>query len=498
MTEAAVVQPTPLPFYIVLALYLGMMAIIGIYASRGTKSINDFFVLSGKAGALVTGIAYFSTQFSMGTFLGVPGTIYKTGYAGMAISVPGATFCMIIPALIVGRRLIKLGHNYNFLTMSDYLSDRYGSRSIGGILAVLMAFILVPAMGAQIIGAGVIVNVFTGLPASYGIIGFGIIVILYCMSGGMKGAMFTDVIQGSLMILTALVTFVISVTMGGGFANINQVLQAKSEAFLTFPGANGYMPFTFYLSNILLWSLFTIGQPQLFTKFFAMKNHKVMFRAVLLGTFGMWFSATLIEWSGVNAITFIQNLEVQDQVVPIILQRGLHPILASVLIAGIVAAGMSTIDALLVVSTGAVTRDIYQKMINKNASDEQVMKLSRIVTVIIGVAVIIFGVNKPGSIFEINLFSFTSMAVFIVPVIVGMYWKRATLTGAIAAVAVGEVLIFIFTMVKPAKAALQGTHALLPATAVALVVMLVVSLVTKPPESSVIHRHFAIFQKNNV
>ena len=238
------IQPSPIPFYSVLVIYLGIMAFIGWYASRKTSSLGDFFVLSGKAGVIVSGIAYFSTQFSMGTFLGTPGTIYGVGYAGMAISVPGAVFCMILPSVLIGRKLITLGHEYGFLTMADYLTDRYHSKSMSGVLGVMMLFFLIPMMGAQIIGAGVIVHVFTGLPEWAGVVGMGIIVILYCMAGGMKGAMMTDVIQGSLMIGTAIVTFVVSIVMGGGFENINHTLQNMNEAYLTFPGANGYMPWT--------------------------------------------------------------------------------------------------------------------------------------------------------------------------------------------------------------------------------------------------------------
>ena len=106
---------------------------------------------------------------------------------------------------------------------------------------------------------------------------------------------------------------------------------------------------------------------------------------------------------------------------PLILQQGLHPFLAAIFISGIVAAGMSTIDGILVTTTGAVTRDIYQKIINKKATDETVMKMSKVVTVIIGVIVILFGVFQPGSIFEINLFAFSGMAVFVVPILFGMY-----------------------------------------------------------------------------
>lgn len=492
MNGAAVIQPAPIPFYTVLVLYLGIMAFIGWYAGRKTNSIGDFFVLSGKAGVLVSGIAYFSTQFSMGTFLGTPGTIYGVGYAGMAISVPGAVFCMILPALLIGRKLITLGHKYGFLTMADYLTDRYHSKKMSGVLGVMMLFFLVPMMGAQIIGAGVIVHVFTGLPEWVGVVGMGIIVILYCMSGGMKGAMMTDVIQGSLMIATAVVTFIVSVVMGGGFSNINHTLQSMNEAYLTFPGANGYMPWTYYVSNIVLWSFFTMGQPHLFTKFFAMKDHKTMFKAILLGTAGMFFSATLIEWAGVNGIASIQNIDKADQIIPMILQRGMNPFLASIFIAGIVAAGMSTIDGILVTTTGAVTRDIYQKIINKDATDENVMKLSKVVTVIIGIIVICFGVFQPGSIFEINLFAFSGMAIFVVPILFGIYWKKATAKGAIASVIVGIISLLLFTLNPSVKALAMGFHALFPTTIIASIVMIVVSKFTKTPPQETIDRHFTV------
>lgn len=492
MNGAAVIQPAPIPFYTVLVLYLGIMAFIGWYAGRKTNNIGDFFVLSGKAGVVVSGIAYFSTQFSMGTFLGTPGTIYGVGYVGMAISVPGAVFCMILPALLIGRKLITLGHKYGFLTMADYLTDRYHSKNMSGVLGVMMLFFLVPMMGAQIIGAGVIVHVFTGLPEWVGVVGMGIIVILYCMTGGMKGAMMTDVIQGSLMIATAVVTFIVSIVMGGGFSNINHTLQSMNEAYLTFPGANGYMPWTYYISNIVLWSFFTMGQPHLFTKFFAMKDHKTMFKAILLGTAGMFFSATLIEWAGVNGIASIQNIEKADQIIPMILQRGMNPFLASIFIAGIVAAGMSTIDGILVTTTGAVTRDIYQKIINKNATDEAVMSLSKVVTVIIGIVVICFGVFQPGSIFEINLFAFSGMAIFVVPILFGIYWKKATAKGAVAAVIVGIISLLLFTLNPSVKALAMGFHALFPTTIIASIVMIVVSKFTETPPQETIDRHFTV------
>ena len=235
-----------------------------------------------------------------------------------------------------------------------------------------------------------------------------------------------------------------------------------------------------------------MGQPHLFTKFFAMKDHKTMFKAILLGTAGMFFSATLIEWAGVNGIATIQNIEKADQIVPMILQRGLNPFLASIFIAGIVAAGMSTIDGILVTTTGAVTRDIYQKLVNKNATDESVMKLSKVITVIIGILVICFGVFQPGSIFEINLFAFSGMAIFVVPILFGIYWKKATAKGAIAAVVTGVISLLLFTLNPSVKALALGFHALFPTTIISAIVMVIVSKFTKAPPQETIERHFMV------
>lgn len=485
-----IVKATPGPFFVTIFLYIVIMAFIGYYSSKKTTNLGEFFTMGGSAGSIVSGLAYFATQYSMSTFMGVPATTYQVGYPGLGVSVPGLAFSMIIPAVLVGKNLMVMGKKYKYYTMADYLADRYESEFLRLLLAVMMIIFLIPNMGAQVIGAGVIVNVFTGLPNWVGIVGMGIIVIFYCMAGGIRGAMITDVIQGLLMVSTAIVTFALTIKMGGGIQNINEAIAKNAPEMMIFPGKNNYMPWQNYMSQIALWSFFTIGQPQLFTKFFAMKNHKTMFRSVLLGTIGMLLAATLIEWSGVNASVFIKGLEgaEADMVVPIILQRGLNPFVASLLVAGITAAGMSTIDSLLIMSTGAITRDIYQMRINKNATDEQVMQMSKIVTVIIGIIVIIFGVFRPASIFQIVLFAFGGMGAFTVPVILGMYWKKATKQGAISSVIVTVIVMILLTFNY--KSLAFGFHPLLPASLVGTVVMVVVSLMTESVSEETLERHF--------
>ncbi|MBU5625370.1 sodium:solute symporter family protein [Oscillibacter sp. MSJ-2] len=491
MPEVAV---NPVPFFVVIGLYIVLMAGIGIYATRHTNTMQDYFVLSGKAGFIVSGIAYATTQYSMGTFLGTPGTIYGIGYAGMGINVPGVAFSLVIPAIFIGRRLVTLGHREGFLTLSDYLSDRYENKKMSGVLGVMMLCFLIPMMGAQILGAGILVNVFTGLPNWVGIVGMGVIVIGYCMTGGMRGAMMTDVVQGVLMFGAAIAAFVICLVMGGGMSSLNESLAKIGESFMTFPGANGAMPWGYYVSNILLWSFFTMGQPQLFTKFFAMKDHKTMFRSVILATVGMMLTCTMCSWAGVLGYPLIGELSNHDYIIPVIIQRGLPPVVASVFIAGIAAAGMSTIDGVLITATSAATRDIYQKFINPKASDEFIMKISRYVTIVIGVIVIIFGCAQPGSIFIINTFAFAGMAMFIVPVLFGMYWKKATCPAAIASIVSGVVTLIACTKVPALKAMIHGFHAVVPAAVVAAIVMFVVSLATQKYAASeeTLKRHMLV------
>ena len=484
-----------IPFLAVIITYFGLLTYIGYYATKQTRTLRDYFTMSGKAGALLSGLAYFSTQYSMSTFMGVPGTIYKVGYAGMSVSVPGIAFSMVIPALLVGRRLIRLGHRYRMLTMADYISDRYESTLMRALLAIIMILFLVPMMGAQTIGAGIIFKTYTGAPEWVGIVVMGITVILYCMAGGIRSIMITDVIQGILMVATAVVTFFVSLQLGGGMEVINQHLADTDISLLSHPGQNNSMPWQNYVSMIIMWSFFTIGQPHLFTKFFTMKNYNVMFKAVLLGTLGMWFSATLIEWCGVTGRMSFPNLTGTDTdfIVPLILQAGVHPVISSLMVAGIFSAGMSTVSGVLITSTSAVTRDLYQKIFNKEATDKDAFIMSRYVTVGLGVLAICIGIYKPSSIFQLVLFSFGGLGIWAAPILAGLYWKRATKVGAFASVIVGE---FVYILLTTTLTSLTfGFNPLIVAWIIAMVVLIVVSLCTKPASAETIRRHFGDLEK---
>ena len=479
-----------IPFLVVMCAYIGLMAYIGYYATKQNRTFSDYLVMSGKAGAILSGLAYFATQYSMSTFMGVPGTVYHVGYMGMAVSVPGIAFSMMIPALLVGRRLIRLGHQYGMLTMADYLSDRYESTAMRGLLAVIMIIFLVPMMGAQTIGGGIIFNTYTGWPEWVGIVIMGITVILYCVTGGIRSIMITDVIQGVLMVLTAVVTFLASLKLGGGMEMINQKLAAENVGLMTAPGVNGGMPWANYVSMIVMWSFFTIGQPHLFTKFFTMKNYNVMFKAVILGTLGMLLSATLVEWCGVTGRVGFPGLEGKesDYIVPLILHAGVPSIVSALMVAGIFSAGMSTISGVLLTTTSAITRDLYQRIFNREATDDDALRLSRYVTAGLGVLAILIGIYKPGSIFQLVLFAFGGLGIWAAPILAGMYWKGATRLGAMVSVVLGET-IYILLVVK-FKHLTFGFNPLIVAWVITVLILIVVSSCTPKTSETTLRRHF--------
>lgn len=216
-----------------------------------------------------------------------------------------------------------------------------------------------------------------------------------------------------------------------------------------------------------------------------------MFKAVILGTLGMWFSASFIEWCGVTGIISFPGLEGKnsDFVVPLILQGGLPPLISSLMVAGIFSAGMSTISSLLLTATSAASRDIYQKILNRNATDEETWKLSKVITVVLGIIAIGIGVMKPGSIFQIVLFAFGGLGIWAAPILLGMYWKRTTTAGVYVGVISAEILYVLITLKFTSWS--FGFNPLIVAWLFAMIVITLVSLVTMPVSQETLDRHFA-------
>lgn len=488
--QAPAVTPFPGTFVTVVLIYLAGVLYLGWISSKKALNLNEFFVMGGSAGILLGGLGYFATQYSISTFLGVPGTIYNVGWAGLAVSVPTAAFSMLVPAALVGTQLVRLGKKLGFLTLPDYLADRYESKTIRIISAIAIIIFLIPYMGAQTIGAGTIFNTFTGWPYWVGVCIMGLGVTVYCFMGGIRGAMYTNIAQGILMVLTAILTFWGAINLTGGVEAANKVLLETDPKAFAMPGSpTKYMLYPFFLSNVMLWNLFAVGQPQLATKFFLMRDKRVLWGATIASGIGMFLSVIFMYSAGVLARVAVPGIppKMTDWVVPTLVSKALHPIIGSVLMAGVLSAGMSTIDSVVVAVSGAFARDLYQQIINPKASEQTVLKVARIATLIAGVAATLIGIYRPGTIFQIILFVFGGLGINTILLVLGVRWKRANKYGALSGLIVGLICVIYFTK---NRAWTFGFHALIPAAIISLIVMIVVSLITPPPSKEVIERHF--------
>jgi hypothetical protein len=206
---------------------------------------------------------------------GVPGTLYSTGFAGQGIILSIAMFSMAFGVLIAGGRLRELSQRHQLFTLPDYLGLRYGSN----VLRLLSAdhYLLSDTyMAAQVVGSGVIFNVFTGTPYWPGVVIMGAVVVAYCVIGGMRAAILSDALQGIVMVAASVLTFIAIARAGGGLSRVMADLAAISPGAMSFPGEPvGFLTWKGYVSQILMWTLFAIGQPQLVNKYMAARSYVV-------------------------------------------------------------------------------------------------------------------------------------------------------------------------------------------------------------------------------
>lgn len=486
--EALQITPIPGVFSLTIAVYCLGMLYIGWYAYKHTNTMKEFLTMGGTAGAVVSGLAYLTTQYSMSTFMGVPGTIFNAGWAVAGMTLTTA-FTLWLPSALVGGQLQRLSKKLGFYTLTDYLASRYYSEVLRFIVCVITVGLILPVMGAQTIGAGIIWNVFTGWPEWQGIVLMSVVVTFYCIYGGIRGAMLTDVVQAMLMIFTSVFLLISVLNFGGGLTSLNEALAKFDVGKMSFPGSpKAVANYGWLFANLFLWTFFTMGFPQLATKFFAMKNYETVVRSSIYTAIAAGSVGFLIYTVGAFAPLILgPEIPRGDFTVPLVAVKLLPGWLASVMMAGLLAAGMSTISSQLVVMAGSIIRDFYSNFVNKEASDKTQVTLIRRTTLLLGVAGCLIGIFQPASIFELILFSFGGIGVLAIPLLLGVRWKRATREAAIVAVIVGE-CYHILAVKVPAFAV--GFQAGVPALAVTLVVMVAISLMTPPPPLSVLKDHY--------
>lgn len=461
-----------LPLLIYLALTFGIALWARRCASRegsdshasGKRFLEEYFLGSRSMGGFVLAMAIIASYTSASSFVGGPGMAYTLGLSWVLlamIQVP-TTFLTLG---VLGKRFAVVARQVGAVTLTDFLRARYRSDAVVILCSLAMLVFFMAAMLAQFIGGARLFQAVTGYPYEVGLVIFGLTVVIYTSIGGFRAVVLTDAIQGMVMVVAAVVVLLAVLEAGGGVEKCVMALKAIDPGLITPQGPANAVPKPMILSFWILVGLGILGLPQTTQKCMAYRDSRAMHRAMIMGTPIIGFMLLCVHLAGALGRAVLPELPAGDLAMPTLTVTLLSPFWAGVFIAGPLAAIMSTVDSMLLLASAAIIKDLY---INyrlggdaRKLSSLSVERMSLGCTALIGVLVFVAALRPPDLLVWINLFAFGGLeAVFLWPIILGLYWRKAKADGALASIVTGLVS---FVGLTQYKLPLGGIHPIVPA-----------------------------------
>lgn len=474
--------------YIGLGLFLMALALIGYFASKKTANLDDFSVGGRSFGPLVIAIVITSTYGSASSYVGLGGLAFSAGWPMMWIWV-GCLLGIVLPILLLGPKMRIFSSRLNATTLPDFLGKRYNSKFLRAFAAIGTIVFYIPNMVAQFKGVGVLFETVLDIPFATAVLVFGFVIIIYCAAGGIFAVAWTDTIQGLFMMLIVLALVPISISATGGLAEMNARLTEIGPAMTKMFG-NGYTPgLAAYI--IVFYCLLQMGQPNIGSRFFAIKNLKDFKKVVIYVLIGSTVMSSMI-WGGLAARILYPDIQ-GDYSIPIIIQNLFPPLLAVAAVVGIMAAMMTTIDSLLHVIATAIGIDLIKNTFNFEITDTQVLKITRISTVLVGFLAMFLTLYYTPEFLSILVFGALAGvgSITVGPVVMGVLDSKTNKTGAIAGAVIGEA-VFLFLLVT-SSAPIFKTGAI--TLVLNIVVTMVVSRLAGKPDEEMSELLFPLSEK---
>lgn len=457
-------------------LYLALSFAVALWARKKAESadssqgfLEDYFIGGRSMGGFVLAMTIIASYTSASSFVGGPGVAYRLGLSWVLlamIQVP-TTFLTLG---VLGKRFAIMARRTNSVTITDYLRARYKSDAVVILCSIALVIFFMAAMLAQFIGGARLFQTVTGYPYIVGLVLFGISVVLYTAVGGFRAVVLTDAIQGIVMVIAVVVVLLAVINAGGGMERCISTLKDIDPGLITPTGPKNAVPQPFTLSFWVLVGIGILGLPQTTQRCMGYKDSRAMHDAMIIGTLLIGFMILCAHLAGTLGRAVIPDLPAGDLAMPTLIVELLSPVWAGVFIAGPLAAIMSTVDSMLLLVSAAIIKDLYiHYRLNGDASRMSIVslkKMSLITTVVIGLMVFVAAIEPPDLLVWINLFAFGGLeAVFLCPIILGLYWKKGNSTGAISSIILGVATFITLTIAKPA---MGGVHAIVPTTLTAL------------------------------
>jgi sodium/pantothenate symporter len=461
-------------------LFLVIIFIVGVYSSRNIGKadsfVQDYFLGSRQLGGFILAMTMIATYGSASSFIGGPGAAYSYGLSWVLLAMSQVVTGYFV-LLVLGKKFAIMSRKYNAVTLVDYLQGRYQSHYITILSALAIIIFLFSAMIAQWVGGARLIESLTGLSYKSALFLFAVSVLIYVIVGGFRAVAVTDAIQGIVMLAGTIILLIATIIAGGGMENIMMGLKAENPNLLTPNGANGELSARYISSFWILVGVGVVGLPQVAVRAMSYKNSRSMHRALVIGTIVVGTIMLGMHLIGVLARAVMPGVEVADKVMPLLALEVLPPWLAGIVLAAPMAAIMSTVDSLLLIVSSAIVKDVYLNYINKDADEKKVKRMSLTVTSLIGIAVFLMALSPPELIIWLNLFSFGGLeAVFIWPIVLGLYWKTGNAYGALASMLSGMISYILFHSFLPDY--LDMNTVVIPIL-ISFVVYVTVSLLTK-------------------
>jgi len=465
---------------IVFLLYLIGMVVAGIVTARlASKSLDDFILGGKKMLTPVIALSEKGTDMSAWLLIGLPGQAFKMGigaiWAGIGVWV-GSLFNW----LVIATPLRRLTGKYNALTIPDYFESRFedSSHLLRITASILIVFFFTLYVSAQVVGAGKILAATFDINQVVGmVIGLSII-LFYTMMGGFIAETWTDFFQGLIMVTALILMCIVGVISIGGLGNVfSRISAVDPKAALLSAGESGTALYLGLILGGLAIGFGYAGQPHILMRYMALRSEKEVKKAMIIAMTWTTFAVAGAIFLGFLAIPFLRGEIADPEHITLAFAAKILPgWLVGLVLAAATAAMMSTVDSQLLVTTSAITEDIYRKLINPDATQKLLVRLARIFTVVVAIIAFFLGLRAERLVYWLVLYAWGGLAAsFGPPLILSLLWKGTTKYGVFAGMVVGAITIVVWYNVPILK---NFLYELIPGFFLSLIATWLVSLFT--------------------
>ena len=484
-------EPTIVTFLV----YILGMILIGFIAYRVTNNLSDYILGGRRLGSFVTALSAGASDMSGWLLMGLPGAIYAGGLIEGWLAIGLTIGAYLNWKLVAGRLRSHTEHCGDALTLPEYFHNRFNDKTrIIKILSaiIFLLFFAVYCASGVVAGARVFENLF-GVPYANAIWYGAIATILYTFIGGFLAVSWTDTIQATLMVFALILTPVFVLINIGGFEAMQEAI--TQAEILANKNYNDIFTGTTVLGvlSLLAWGLGYFGQPHIVVRFMAAESVKSLENArrismtwmviclagaIGIGYFGMaYFFARPEQASVVNAN--------HEQIFIELAKLLFNPWIAGVLLSAILAAVMSTLSAQLLICSSAITEDLYKGILRPQASDKELVWLSRLMVLAVAALAIYIAQDPNSQVFGLVKDAWAGFGSAFGPVVLlSLFWKRMNGFGAIAGMLVGALVVYFWKDIT-LSLSLPEMYSMIPGFISAMIAIVVVSLVTPSPSQAI-------------